>query len=175
MKSKEEIRNEYKTIRKKITNKKDKSNIILNKIISSNEYKKSRVIAIYNNLKDEVSTKDLISKALEDKKIVCLPKVIKNDMEFIIVCDNTKFVKSKFSILEPTGETISKDLIDLMIVPGICFDNYNNRIGFGKGYYDKYLEGTNIYKIGICFKEQIYEGIIPNSDNDIKVDTIITD
>ena len=64
--------------------------------------------------------------------------------------------------------------IDLIIVPGICFDKANNRLGFGKGYYDKYLANKNIKKFGICFKEQLLDDI-PTDNNDIKMDLIITD
>ena len=68
-------------------------------------------------------------------------------MNFYKLDENEKLLKSKFGVEEPLGlkeKLYTKNKIDLMIVPGVGFDKDNNRIGFGKGYYDKYLENTNI-------------------------------
>ena len=84
-----------------------------------------------------------------------------------------------FGIKEPKENIenlIDKSNIDLMIVPGICFDKEKNRIGFGKGYYDRYLANeNNIIKIGICFDEQVREEYILVDDFDIKMNMVITD
>ena len=68
-----------------------------------------------------------------------------------------------------------KNDIDLVIVPGVCFDKEKNRIGFGKGYYDRFLQNANINTIGICFEEQIVENRIPITEYDVKIKKIITD
>ena len=173
--NKNELREKYKNIRKNILNKEEKSKEITNNIINTEEYKKSKIIGIYYSLDSEVNTKYLIDKSLNDKKIVCLPKVIDNDLVFYRYEKNNKLLKSSFGVLEPVNnEIISKNDINLMIVPGICFDKNNNRIGFGKGYYDRYLGGTNIYKIGICFEEQLLkDDYILCEENDIKMDKIV--
>ena len=59
-------------------------------------------------------------------------------------------------------------------MPGIAFDKFGNRIGFGKGYYDRYLMDLDAYKIGICFREQL-DDYIPTGEFDIKMDEIIVD
>ena len=61
-----------------------------------------------------------------------------------------------------------------MIIPGICFDKSKNRIGYGKGYYDKYLSNTNIKKIGLCYEEQITKEI-KSDKTDIRLDYLITE
>ncbi|MBQ6282897.1 MAG: 5-formyltetrahydrofolate cyclo-ligase [Bacilli bacterium] len=169
---KDELRNKYKIIRDNIKDKDIKSNIIKNKVINTIEYQNSKVIALYKNLGSEVKTNELINYALNDNKIVVLPKVIGNTLVFYKT-DNKSFTKSKYNIYEPI-ETDIVDNIDLFIVPGICFDKYKNRLGFGKGYYDRALK-TNSKKIGICFEEQIYENRIKVDPFDIRMDKIITD
>ena len=167
---KEELRNKYKIIRDNIKDKDIKSNIIKNKVINTIEYQNSKVIALYKNLDTEVCTNDLINYALNDNKIVALPKVVGNTLKFYKT-DNKSFTKSKYNIYEPI-ETDIVDNIDLFIVPGICFDKYKNRLGFGKGYYDRVLKSI---KMGICFEEQIYDKKIETNNFDIKMDKIITD
>ena len=61
-----------------------------------------------------------------------------------------------------------------MIIPGLAFDKDNNRLGYGMGYYDNYLKDKNVYKIGICYKEQIIDSI-PVDNNDVKMDLVISD
>ena len=62
----------------------------------------------------------------------------------------------------------------IMLVPGVAFDLNNNRTGYGGGFYDRYLSNHTVYKIALCFKEQIFE-VLPTEDFDIKMDEIITD
>jgi len=174
---KEELRKEYISIRNNIISKNYKSNIICNKIINDKDFYNSRVIALYKSLKSEVNTDILIDYALQNNKIVLLPKVCEDVMNFYKVNEKTKYVKSNLGIYEPVSSDIflDKDLIDIMIVPGICFDLNKNRIGFGKGYYDKYLYSTNIYTLGICFDDQITDKNITNNNYDVKVKRLISE
>jgi 5-formyltetrahydrofolate cyclo-ligase len=64
--------------------------------------------------------------------------------------------------------------IDLAIIPGLAFDKENNRLGRGKGYYDKFLKTTSAFKLGICFSEQLLDSI-PHDELDVKMDKVITD
>ena len=89
------------------------------------------------------------------------------------------FEKSRFGVQEPFDETeniIFPEKIDLVIVPGLCFDKSKNRLGYGGGFYDRFLIKTKAVKIAICFDEQIIEnGSLPVNKYDIKTDVIITD
>ena len=174
---KQSLRKKYLEIRNNISNKDAKSNIIFNQIINLKEYQNAQIIAIYKNLKSEVNTNKLIDYSLSIGKTIALPKVTNANMKFYKIENNSELLKSNFGVLEPIANDdnyISKDNIDLIIVPGICFDKNKNRLGFGKGYYDRYLLNTKIKKIGICFNEQIID-IVPTSKYDIKMDLIITD
>ena len=114
-------------------------------------------------------------------KIVVLPRVNGQELEFykIINLDISNFEKSSIGVEEPKDnhyEKIDINDIDLVIVPGICFDEEGNRLGFGKGFYDRFLNKINAFSLGICFKEQIVKKtIIPINDFDKKVDLVISD
>ena len=173
---KNELRKKYLNIRKSVCDKDTKAHIIFSKIIELDDYKKASTIGLYMSLDNEVSTKELISFSIKQGKAVALPRVIDNDLVFYKIESLDNLVKSDFGVLEPvTGIIVDKGDIDLIIVPGICFDTFGNRIGFGKGFYDRYLDNT-MNSIGICFDEQLLKtGCIETTDNDIKVKKIITE
>ena len=171
MLTKEDLRKQMIIVRKNIQNKNKLSTVIVNKIFDLDIYQKSKTIALYNSLKSEVDTSILISELVN--KVILLPKVINNKIIFIKIDKNTKYKKSRIGVLEPIGNEYLGN-IDLIIVPGVAFDKKKNRLGFGMGYYDRYLNNKNIYKIGICFHEQLLDDI-PNEIHDIKMDLILTE
>ena len=78
-----------------------------------------------------------------------------------------------YNIIEPIGESISPSKLDLIIVPGVAFDKNKNRLGRGKGFYDKLLSEVTCCKIGICYDFQLLE-YLPCEDHDIKMNLIVT-
>ena len=179
IKEKQELRKKYLLIRKNIKNKQEKSNMIINKLIQEQSFINAKVIALYKSLNNEVDTNELIKYSLELKKIVVLPKVIENELVFYKIEKNELLEKSSFGVFEPISNNdnrFSKEKIDLVIVPGICFDLERNRLGFGKGYYDRFLCNTFIKSIALSFDEQIVSTeIIPVNEFDVKVNSVITD
>ena len=180
MNDKEILRKEFINIRKNIENKKEKSYEIFKRVINLDEYKNSNTIALYKNLDNEVNTDNLIDYSLSNGKIVTLPRVVGNNLVFYIIKSiDDNLERSSFGILEPLEDKnniIDNFKIDLVIVPGVCFDTLKNRIGFGKGFYDRFLEESKAYGIAICFEEQVLKNrIIPKEENDVKVKKIVTD
>lgn len=179
--NKQELRKYYLEQRRTISDKELKSKDITNKIISLKDYEMAKVIALYNSLESEVDTQNLIKERLENNKIVVLPKVInKTEMKFYKISSLDELERGAFGIYEPIeneNNLVEPNEIDLMIIPGVCFDKNKNRVGFGGGYYDRYLSGeNNIFKVGICFDEQLLKDeYIEAEDNDIKMDIIVTD
>lgn len=169
---KQKVRDIMLSKRKEISNKKELSTIIVHKIMNLAIYKKAHVIALYKSLNSEVDTNELINDALFNK-IVLLPKILDDKMIFIKVDKSTTYLKSKIGVMEPVGE-IYQGNIDLIIVPGISFDKKLNRLGFGKGYYDKYLKDNDIYKIGVCF-DKVVTSMLPTNEFDVSMDLVITD
>lgn len=151
-----------------------KSSKIQKKIIMSSDFKKALRIAIYYPLKSEVDTRRIIRSALNVEKKVALP-VIKNEiMEFVEV-HSTADMKFETGFKQPKkGKVIDKEVIDVIYVPIVAFDNAKFRVGFGKGYYDKYLKGFKGKIIGIAFENQHVE-LIDIDKFDVPMDEIITE
>ena len=170
--NKENIRKELLSVRKSINNKEELSTIIVNRILDLDIYQRSKVIALYNSFDNEVDTSYLIKKSLLEK-IVLLPRIENDKMIFVKINNDTKYQKSNIGVMEPIGDVYSHE-IDLIIVPGVSFDKNLNRLGFGKGYYDRFLSNQDIYKIGICFDKQLVNNL-PVDNYDIKMDMVITE
>lgn len=156
-----------------------KSSIIIDKLICLDVYINAKVIMCYVDFKNEVMTKDFLRQSLSLGKIVAVPCVVDdNNMLAVQIFDMDKDLQSgKFGIPEPIyPKAISSKEIDLIIIPGVAFDKNKNRIGYGKGYYDRYLQNikSDCVKVGIAFEEQICNNI-PVEDCDVQMDIVITD
>lgn len=170
---KKEIRKKYIEIRKRLENKKEKSKNIAEQIINHSKYIQANVVACYCSLKDEVCLDDVICDALKNGKVVVVPKVNGDTIDFYEIKSMNELVVQSFGIREPIHERVfDKNKIEFILVPGVSFDLDGNRMGFGKGYYDRYLFDLEVYKIGVCFREQINEKI-PVDTYDIKMDEVI--
>ena len=121
----------------------------------------------------EVSTINLIQELLKLKKNIYAPKMIDKDIVFYKLNSLRELKLSKYNILEPTGDvSFINDNNSVCITPGLLFDKFNNRLGYGKGYYDRFFKENNIYKIGICFSTFIVDKINIEK-HDIKMDEVI--
>lgn len=174
--NKEILREEYLKIRKNINelDREKYNNSIFTKVINLEEYKQSKLVLVYVSLKDEVDTFKLIEHSLEIGKRVAVPKCIKNDIEFFYIESLNELEKGKFDILEPkTNKKVEDFASSICIIPGIAFDKEMSRIGYGKGFYDRFLKNYCGIKIGLAYRECICEKI-DNDINDVKIDKIIT-
>ena len=176
--NKKELRAKYKKLRKEIVDKEKKDKIITSKVLYSEEYKNAKAIGIYVSTQDEVDTTDIIKAALKDKKIVCVPVTGKRQMLFsrIDSLDDLSEVNS-FGIREPkvsVDSVVLPNEIDLFIVPMLAFDQQMNRLGYGGGYYDKYLKHERGYTIGIAYDLQMTNSM-DVLDTDVPMKRIVTD
>lgn len=174
--NKEFLREKYLKIRKNINelDRENYNNNIFKKVIDLKEYKESKLVLVYVSLKEEVDTFKLIEHSLEIGKRVAVPKCIKNDIEFFYIESLNELEKSKFNILEPKTNKKVKDFDNsVCIIPGIAFDKEMSRIGYGKGFYDRFLKNYCGIKIGLAYRECICKKI-DNDINDVKIDKIIT-
>lgn len=158
----------------------EKSHKIFEKICNHPIYQNSECIFSYMNFRSEVDTSWLHNNAFSDKKRLVLPKVLTKDkMEFYEVCDMSQLKKSRMGILEPSDSCLQiKEVNDrtLMIVPGLAFDHHFGRLGYGGGYYDRYLEKYKDKFIccGVAFDCQWVESV-PLMPYDHKMDLIVTE
>lgn len=173
---KNELRNKYLLIRKNIKKKETKDQIIFNKVITNERVINSSLILIYISTPYEVDTINLINYFLKLGKRVAVPKVAGKILEFYQITSINECQKGTFNILEPTNLnnkiTNFKDAIS--ITPGVCFDKQNYRIGYGKGFYDRFYQTHNIYSIGLCYQE-CYLDKINHFPFDKKCNLVITD
>ncbi len=137
-------------------------------------FQKAKIILLYHSLKDEVRTHSFIEKWKEEKTIL-LPVVDGDNLKLRIYKSLSDLKTGAYGIEEPTGCLFTEyEKIDLAIIPGISFDAHGNRLGRGKGYYDRLLPNIKAYKIGICFEFQVAEEI-PVEPHDTKMDLVITE
>ena len=172
---KSELRKEVKEKRKEIANKKElderiKSNLLKNKYINECEN-----ILIYLSKKDEVDTFNIIKELLKLGKNVYVPKILGKEMKFYKLTDLSILKLGKFNVYEPISNIeFIYNKSSCIIVPGLLFDKNSNRLGYGGGYYDKFLSDLDIYKIGICYNNFLVDNI--NSEKHyIKMDLVLTE
>ena len=138
------------------------SNNIIEKIKKLDFYNSSKIIALYMPIRNEIEIK-------LDDKIICYPKVEGKNMNFYIP---DSFTKGVYDILEPVGKLVDKSNIDIIIVPLLYFDKDNNRVGYGGGYYDRYLSDYKGITIGVAYDFQEVDKIDVKK-TDVKLDYII--
>ena len=162
---------------------------IYSELVSLTEYRDADYVLSYVNYNDETDTHRLIRRALNDSKSVYIPKVLDpndGEMEFFGIDSLVEAEKGYHGIPEPEmnmhnsfAEVYDKLEWDqkhkiLVIVPGVAFDRHLDRIGYGKGFYDRYLTShSDVRSVGICYDCQLYD-MIPHEDNDIKVNLLIS-
>lgn len=171
---KKEIRKEYLDKRNHILDREEKSSIIFQKIIQNEKYQSSSIIAIYKNFLSEVDTSKLIQYSYECGKIVCFPRVEGEELFFYKMNQGDLFEKSHYGIDEPIRNISNRIIPDLVIAPGVVFDENGGRMGYGKGFYDRFFQQYCVYKIGICFQEQLIDEV-PMDEHDILMDLVVHD
>ncbi|WP_228098446.1 MULTISPECIES: 5-formyltetrahydrofolate cyclo-ligase [unclassified Gemella] len=150
------------------------SKIIFEKIEKLVEFKKANSIFIYLSFGSEVITDYFINDYI-DKKDIFVPKIVGDDMKLVRITRNTNFSKNKFGILEPNNDDFYDGIVDLVITPSLVFDKSGYRLGYGKGYYDKYFSLNKYkYSIGVCFNEIIVSKV-PREYHDVKVNRLVTE
>ena len=138
-------------------------------------YQEAKTIATYLSFPHEFQTQELIEQALKDDKKVLIPKTYpKGRMEFVVYHPQ-QLAKTSFGLLEPQGdlEVVEPSQIDLIHVPGVAFTTEGYRIGYGGGYYDRYLEHFAGHTMSTIYPCQVQEF---NSENhDIPVQEVLID
>jgi len=145
------------------------------KVLQHTAFKNAHRILFYASKGNEVHTFPLIAQALELGKQISLPKAHESHLSLHPVSSLTELQLGNFGVLEPVQlSEIKLEEIDLIIVPIVAFDSENYRLGYGKGYYDKLLAGSEAYKLGLAYRfQQLAQ--IPHDPWDVCLDEIITD
>lgn len=176
------LREKYKQVRKEMPAdmKKLRDGKILYKLTALPVYQNCETVLTYVSTPIEVDTRELIANALAEGKRVAVPKCVKGtrDMEFYEIRSFDDLEEGSFSVLEPVPEKcvpLKKFSKAVCIVPALAYDRYGYRLGYGKGYYDRFLSAhRDVFKIGLgyccCMETKLNHGRY-----DIPVDFLITE
>ncbi|MEG1738533.1 MAG: 5-formyltetrahydrofolate cyclo-ligase [Odoribacter sp.] len=172
---KKELRRQMRELKKTYSlEQKIQKSLSVWKIVEQDEhFKAARIVLIYWSMEDEVFTPDFVGRWAKEKTIL-LPCVKGDQLELRYFEGKEKLCPGEgYAIPEPVGKLFTDlNKIDLILVPGVAFDQQGNRLGRGKGFYDKILKLTNAYKIGVCFDFQYLDNI-PTEAHDIRMDQVI--
>lgn len=136
-------------------------------------FQNAKIVLAYYSMPDEVDTHRLI-KTHHSQKQFLLPVVNNDELILKKYISEESMLTSDYGIKEPTSDTfLEYDQIDLVIVPGVAFDRTLNRMGRGKGFYDRLLPKIKAPKIGVCFDFQLFDEI-PTYQGDIKMNMIVS-
>ena len=175
--TKKSLRSEYRKIRASVHGRGTKNKSITELVLGSEQYKNADKIFAYWSVDSEVDTFNIISKALNDMKMVALPKCTDKDgnMEFYYIASIDDLLDGMYGIKEPPVVHSADNFTEssLCIVPALAFDIKGFRLGYGKGYYDRFLERFKGISMGLCFSDCLCEKL-PRDSYDKKVDYIVT-
>lgn len=183
MRLKTDINSDKEKLRKEIASKKRQftpedllrmSEEVFSVLEITGSFRDASTIFIYNSMPDEVGTKEFVQRWSGEKDFY-FPAVVNDKLVFRNITTDTLYTKSKIGVDEPSGTDFTDyKKLDMVIVPGVAFDRKGNRLGRGKGYYDRFLSQIKAPKVGVCFDFQLYDQI-PVSDFDIKMDIIVSE
>ena len=154
-----------------------RSAILADKLYETKQYRQAKSLYAYLSFNQEVRTNPIIERAWADGKRVAVPKVIGSEMVFIWIDSFDNLApQGPFNITEPIESgPVACDETALVLMPGLAFDHQGRRVGYGGGYYDRYLAAQPHHPtVALCYDFQMYDHLDVD-DFDIPVDVVITD
>lgn len=174
---------EKESLRKRLLETRDSTSFDLLKIASGNIQKKIKKIFAFKNARkigayyptgSEIFTQDIIQELLSQGKEVFLPKVVGEEMEFRKITSFSSLEQGSFDIMEPKDDCPADNDLDVILVPTVGISPIGVRLGYGHGYYDKFLAENKITTISLTLEKQIIRNI-PKSEHDVLIDWIATE
>ncbi len=148
---------------------------VIEKFQNTEIYKNAEAIMIYQSIKSEAPTEKLIEKMLASGKRVFVPVTGGKEILGAEIFSDTRYIKGAFGIPEPECfREVNKKEIDMILVPGLLFSEKGGRLGYGGGYYDRFLSDFSGIKIGLAFDKQLIKAF-PLEKHDILMDYILTE
>ena len=157
--------------------RREKSALILKILLSEKVFSDASSVALYFPVNGEVDTREIFKKCVDLEKKVFFPKTLGSDLVFLRTRNIEELTPGAFAIPEPPAEAerACGDELDLVLVPGVAFDFSGNRIGYGKGFYDRFLKDIpRQIRFGLAYRFQVLESV-PSDETDVKTGRIITE
>lgn len=172
------MREHFKHLRASVPDKEAKDLKIRNKLSNLWAYRDARTVFTYVSMGTEVSTIEIIEMALKGSKKVAVPYCIPDtrDMRFYYISSLEDLQPGSFGVLEPRTDKCEavREHSGICLVPGLAFDRTGRRLGYGKGYYDRFLSNFNGCTVGLTYQSCIADEL-PSGRYDVKVDVVIHD
>jgi len=174
---------ERKSLRSYLLEKRDNTSFDFMEIASAKMQKKLKKISAFRNAQkigvyypigSEILTQDIIQELFSNGKDVFLPKVIGENIEFRKITDFSSLEKGSFDIMEPKDDCMTDNNLDVVLVPTVGISQIGVRLGYGHGFYDRYLAEHKTTTISLTLEKQIVKNI-PKSEHDIVIDWIVTE
>ena len=178
-----ENNSEKKSLRNLLLEKRDGISFDLMKIASEKigkklkkiqTFKDAQKIGVYYPIGSEVPTQDIIQELLSDGKEVFLPRVSGENMDFKKISDFSSLENGSFDIMEPKIECKTENDLDVILVPTVGITPKGVRLGYGYGFYDRFLAKHKTPTISITLEKQVVKNI-PKSEHDVLIDWIVTE
>jgi 5-formyltetrahydrofolate cyclo-ligase len=155
----------------------EKSKRVQSNVVNSRQFLVAETVGVYSPVGSEVRTEEIIREAICSDKKVVLPRVESGAMKFYQINDKPfqldNLVIGTFGIREPIKEGKEVVKIDLLVVPGIVFDSQGSRIGYGRGYFDRFIVGAKVsFSLGLAYQFQLVSYRLPQSNIDQKIDAL---
>lgn len=138
------------------------------------QFRLAKRVGSYYPIGSEVLTQNIMQELLSEGKEILLPKVVENNLEFRKIKDFNSLEKGNFDIMEPKDNCPASENLDVVLVPIIGIDRNGLRLGYGYGFYDRFLSKNNVATIALTYAKQIIKSI-PHLDNDVKIDWVVTE
>ena len=132
---------------------------IFNKLKQIKEYREAKSIACYYPTGSEVLTQNILLEALSSGKKICLPKVVGKELEFREIKDLNSLEKGIYDIMEPKEDCTKHNNFDVIIVPAVGISRNGARLGYGFGYYDRFLSKNKTTSIALSYSKQMIKSI----------------
>lgn len=178
METKKELRTRCKVLRNELSAEevRTRSATIEDRLRDLEAFVQAEVIYGYYPLGKEVSLLHILEFCLQQKKTVALPRVNGNSMDFYRIRDLSEVKEGCFHVMEPVTQDRIEAAQGLVLVPGVAFDVFGNRIGYGKGYYDRYfIRYPKLTRAGIAYDLQVTEEEIEHWDGDMQMQYLVTE
>ncbi len=179
MTDKKQLRRIFSDIRKSFSEeeKYNSDNKIFTKFVNSSFFNNFNKYLIYISVNNEVDTMNIIRYLLDNNKKIAVPYCCGKEMDFYYINSTDDLIEGRFGIPSVDiniSEKVTEFNETLCIVPALAYDVSGYRLGYGGGYYDRFLSENNIDTLGLCFEKCITDNL-PHEYFDIKIDCVLTD
>ena len=153
---------------------------ITQKLLATSEYAEATTVLTYVSVSSEVSTRMFIERALRDGKTVAVPRCLPGHcLEFVAITSLDQLIAAPFGLLEPPKElpALTEEQMDasICIVPALLVDTKRYRLGYGAGFYDRFLSTYPGKKICLAYQQNLSQTMLPHTASDVAVDVVITE